>query len=53
MMASRQLQGVVVDRGLASSRKPGDQRAFCAKIIEEFAEGRHNVAHTDATAQAD
>ena len=32
---------VVVDRGLVSSRKPDDLPAFCAKIIEEFTEGRH------------
>jgi deglycase len=32
---------VVVDRGLVSSRKPDDLPAFCAKIIEEFAEGVH------------
>ena len=31
---------VVVDEGLVSSRKPDDLPAFCAKIIEEFAEGR-------------
>jgi protease I len=24
-----------------SSRKPDDLPAFCAKMIEEFAEGRH------------
>lgn len=30
---------VVVDRGLVTSRKPDDLPAFCAKMIEEFAEG--------------
>ena len=32
---------VVVDQGLVTSRKPDDLPAFNAKIIEEFAEGRH------------
>jgi protease I len=32
---------VVVDDGLVTSRKPDDLPAFCAKMIEEFAEGRH------------
>jgi protease I len=32
---------VVVDAGLVSSRKPDDLPAFSAKIVEEFAEGRH------------
>jgi protease I len=32
---------VRVDNGLVSSRKPDDLPAFCAKIVEEFAEGRH------------
>ncbi|MEJ2818596.1 type 1 glutamine amidotransferase domain-containing protein [Caulobacter sp. CCG-8] len=32
---------VVVDQGLVTSRKPDDLPAFCAKMIEEFAEGRH------------
>ena len=32
---------VVVDNGLVTSRKPDDLPAFNAKIIEEFAEGRH------------
>ncbi len=32
---------VVVDSGLVSSRKPDDLPAFCAKLIEEFAEGVH------------
>jgi len=37
-------QDVVVDKGLVSSRKPQDIPAFNAKMIEEFAEGRHRVA---------
>jgi protease I len=32
---------VVVDNGLVTSRKPEDLKAFCAKTIEEIAEGRH------------
>jgi protease I len=32
---------VVVDEGLVSSRRPDDLPAFCAKLVEEFAEGRH------------
>ena len=32
---------VVVDEGLVTSRKPDDLPAFCAKMIEEFAEGVH------------
>jgi protease I len=34
-------QEVVVDAGLVTSRKPDDLPAFCEKIVEEFAEGRH------------
>ena len=32
---------VVVDSGLVTSRKPDDLPAFNAKMIEEFAEGKH------------
>ena len=32
---------VVVDKGLITSRDPDDLPAFNAKLIEEFAEGRH------------
>jgi protease I len=35
---------VHVDNGLVSSRKPDDLPAFCAKVVEEFCEGRHAQA---------
>ena len=34
-------QEVVVDKGLVTSRNPDDLPAFCAKLIEEFAERKH------------
>ncbi|MFL5818162.1 MAG: type 1 glutamine amidotransferase domain-containing protein [Conexibacter sp.] len=39
---------VHVDNGLVSSRKPDDLPAFCAKAVEEFAEGRHEQQHAAA-----
>ncbi|WP_024875260.1 type 1 glutamine amidotransferase domain-containing protein [Saccharomonospora piscinae] len=33
---------VVVDGGLVSSRKPDDLPAFCSKLVEEIAEGKHS-----------
>jgi len=45
---------VVVDNGLVTSRNPDDLPAFNAKLVEEFAEGKHaeqsKSIHADATA---
>ena len=40
---------VHVDAGLVTSRKPDDLPAFCAKLVEEFAEGRHSEQALKAT----
>ena len=36
-------QECVVDNGLVTSRKPDDIPAFNRKMIEEFAEGKHDM----------
>lgn len=40
---------VVVDEGLVTSRNP-DLPAFCAKLVEEIAEGRHEAQARSVTA---
>jgi protease I len=43
---------VHVDQGLVSSRKPDDLPAFCAKLVEEFCEGKHEGHRASAGATA-
>ena len=43
---------VVTDQGLVSSRSPDDLPAFCSKIVEEFAEGRHADRQSATAGQA-
>jgi deglycase len=43
---------VVVDSGLVTSRKPDDLPAFNEKLIEEFAEGRHEEQSAKTKASA-
>jgi len=42
---------VVVDRGMVTSRKPDDLPAFCAKLVEEIAEGPHARPSAGANGQ--
>ncbi|NJL35668.1 MAG: type 1 glutamine amidotransferase [Leptolyngbyaceae cyanobacterium RM1_406_9] len=41
-------QEVVVDQGLVTSRNPNDIPAFVGKMLEEFAEGRHEEQRRSA-----
>ena len=42
---------VHVDNGLVTSRKPDDLPAFCRKLVEEIAEGRHESRLAGAAAR--
>jgi protease I len=43
---------VHVDNGLVTSRKPADLPAFNKKMIEEFAEGKHEGQKKSVHAEA-
>jgi protease I len=42
---------VQTDQGLVTSRKPDDLPAFCSKLVEEIAEGRHERPAGAASAE--
>ena len=42
-----------MDEGLVTSRKPDDLKAFCAKAVEEFAEGRHPARNAQRSLRGD
>jgi protease I len=44
---------VHVDAGLVTSRNPDDLPAFCAKVVEELAEGRHEQQAMKTTMNAE
>ena len=44
-------QGVVVDHGLVTSRRPRDLEAFNRKMVEAFAEGDHEPTMPQKQAQ--
>ena len=44
---------IVVDQGLVSSRKPDNLPAFCAKLVEEICEGRHEGQALQTAGAAD
>ncbi|RFA30627.1 protease [Alkalilimnicola ehrlichii] len=46
--ADWQDEEVVVDEGLVTSRKPGDIKAFCHKLVEEISEGLHRLRRVPA-----
>jgi protease I len=43
---------VVVEQGLVTSRRPDDLQAFCAEMIEEFAEGIHDRSSAPQSSMA-